>query len=243
MSVVAEARAAVLPQDCIDLRAFVADAEAGVASSETGDAWFSTRRMATPPGGPVSVGALVLSGEGHVDALPGDEFVFVVDGTLTIGDLTLGRDASAMLPGGIGFDWRAAAGTQVVVMRCTGGTPGASAPVAIDLSPTRVPSNPPAAELLLSDAPQCHNHTDYKSASGEFSAGTWASTPYHRRNNLYPHCELMHLMEGSVTFEDAAGTAHRFVAGDLFVVLRGARCSWLSEEDVVKVWAIYRPVE
>ncbi|KQM66766.1 MULTISPECIES: cupin domain-containing protein [unclassified Sphingomonas] len=240
---VAERPVAVLPQDCIDLRAFVADPEAGVRSTEAGDPWFSARRMVTAPGGPVAIGALALSGSGQVDTLPGDEFVFVVDGTLTIGDLTLGRDRSAMLPGGISFAWAAAADTQVVVMRVTGGMPGASAPVAIDLSPTRVPSNPPAAELLLSDAPQCHNHTDYKSSSGKFSAGTWASTPYHRRNNLYPHCELMHLMEGSVTFEDAAGTAHRFVADDLFVVLRGARCSWLSEEDVVKVWAIYRPVE
>jgi uncharacterized cupin superfamily protein len=58
----------------------------------------------------------------------------------------------------------------------------------------------------------------------------------------YPHYELMHLLEGSVTFVDETGRTATFSRGDIFLVEQGARCSWESREQVAKVYAIYRPV-
>jgi uncharacterized cupin superfamily protein len=112
--------------------------------------------------------------------------------------------------------------------------------VPIDTAAPLEPSNPPLAELLVGPTPSCRNHTDYSSASGEFVCGTWDSTPYHRRPMTYRHIELMHLLEGAVTFRDASGSA-TFSKGDIFLAARGAQCAWLSEVHVKKVYAIHRP--
>jgi uncharacterized cupin superfamily protein len=57
----------------------------------------------------------------------------------------------------------------------------------------------------------------------------------------YRHYELMHLLDGAVTFVDEAGRTATFTAGDIFLVEQGAECSWESKTFVKKVYAIYRP--
>jgi uncharacterized cupin superfamily protein len=57
---------------------------------------------------------------------------------------------------------------------------------------------------------------------------------------LYRHIELMHLLEGSETFEDDAGSV-TFGTGDVFLAMRGAECAWISHVPVKKVYAIHRP--
>jgi uncharacterized cupin superfamily protein len=58
---------------------------------------------------------------------------------------------------------------------------------------------------------------------------------------LFRHYELMHLLEGSVTFVDETGRSGTFSRGDIFIIEQNARCSWESREKVAKVYAIYRP--
>ncbi|VWB24450.1 cupin [Burkholderia latens] len=113
--------------------------------------------------------------------------------------------------------------------------------VPIDGAPQLAPSGAPLAELLLTPTPQCRNQTDYRSADGQFTCGTWDSTPYHRTAMLYHHYELMYLLEGSVTFVDEAGRRATFSRGDIFLVEQGAKCSWESLGHVAKVYAIFRP--
>ncbi|MBP7338304.1 MAG: DUF861 domain-containing protein [Niveispirillum sp.] len=72
-------------------------------------------------------------------------------------------------------------------------------------------------------------------------AGTWDSTPYHRRAMRYRHFELMLLLQGSVTFVDGTGREGTFRKGDIFLVEQGADCSWESREQVAKIYAIHRP--
>ncbi|MEH3101404.1 cupin domain-containing protein [Sphingomonas adhaesiva] len=233
--------AAAMPAFVHDLRAFAADPAAGEATRETGDAWFAARRV-LPYDGPVAVSVMTLEGSGEV-TLGFDEFVFVIAGTLTIAaDTTreIAADTGAMLPQGLAFGWTAAAGTQAAVVRYLGAGGGADHVVPIDLGATLNPSNPPAADVLTSDVPSCRSHTDYVTPNGEFMCGVWDSTPYARRAIDYRHAELMHLLAGSVTFEDDHGNAATFRRGDLFVMLPGARCSWLSTEDCAKLWVIYR---
>ena len=131
-------------------------------------------------------------------------------------------------------------GTRVIVMSCAG-TPGALQLLPIDETAPLEPSGAPLAELLVGPTPSCRNHTDYRSDNGEFVCGTWDSTPYHRSTMPYRHYELMHLLDGAVTFEDGAGRSGTFHKGDVFLVEQGADCSWLSEVHVKKVYAIYRP--
>ena len=231
----------------IDLRGFAAVSRLSSTKGDAaGDAYRRARRYLDLPDGPVSVGVLTLDRtEGKVDRLEGDEFIIVLTGELTIetddARLTLTPDRSAVIPAGRRFAWRAAAGTSVLFMTYATTAANAAAPLAIDETGPLAPSNPPLAELLVGPTPQCRNRTDYRSVDGEFMCGVWDSTPYHRLPMPYRHYELMHLLAGAVTFEDVAGRRATFSQGDIFLVEQGAECSWLSETDVAKVFAIYRP--
>lgn len=221
----------------VDLRAFADMAEAPA----TGD--YATARAALPlADGPCSVDLVALDGgAGSVAGLPGDEFVIVVEGSLRIGTTLLAAGRSAVIPAGVAFDWEAAPATRALAMRHAIDTPAADAVVPIDEDAELAPSNPPLAALLVGPTPSCRNHTDYLSSDGVFICGTWDSTPYHRVAMRYRHHELMHLLEGSVTFVDEAGTSGTFSTGDIFLVEHGAECSWDSREQVKKVYAIWRP--
>ena len=147
---------------------------------------------------------------------------------------------SALLSSGLGFAWRAAAGTVAVIVACPSASGTAAGVVPIDEAAPLQALNPPLAELLVGPTPSCRNHTDYRSASGEFVCGTWDSTPYHRRAMPYRHIELMHLLEGAVTFEDDTASA-TYSKGDIVLAARGAHVAWISEVHVKKVYATHRP--
>ncbi|GAA0337514.1 hypothetical protein GCM10009087_54930 [Sphingomonas oligophenolica] len=226
----------------VDLRAFAT--AASIPSDDGADAWLSARAELELPAGPVQVAALALTGEGRIERLAADEFVIVLEGTVSFESegarLTAAAGRSVVLPSGLSFTWSAAMGTRAIVMRCTG-APGALQLLPIDEAALLEPSGAPLAALLVGPTPSCRNHTDYRSDNGEFVCGTWDSTPYHRRAMPYRHYELMHLLDGAVTFEDGAGRIGTFHEGDIFLVEQGAECSWLSETHVKKVYAIYRP--
>lgn len=215
-----------------DLRAFAADAP-------TGGLLDGGIRLPMADG-PVEIVAVRPQGAGRIAAMPVDLFVILLAGSLTLNDTTLMPGQSIVLPTGCTVDWRAGDDALVVTMACTGAA-GADAPVAIDHAVPLAPSGTPLAELLVGPTPVCRNHTDYRSASGEFLCGTWDSTPYHRLPMRYRHHELMHLLAGSVTFVDDAGRSATFATGDVFVIEQDATCSWDSRVDVKKVYAIHRP--
>ncbi|WP_343526184.1 cupin domain-containing protein [Sphingomonas sp.] len=201
-------------------------------------------RTALPlPPGPVSVEAIRLAAGSGTASSAADEFVIVLAGRLTLNGLVLSPGESAVVPGNVATAWQAEAGTLALAMRCASGPAGADNIVAIDEGAELAPSGAPLAALLVGETPSCRNHTDYRSANGEFLCGTWDSTPYHRLPMRYRHYELMHLLEGTVSFRDEAGRTGTFTQGDVFLVEQGAECSWLSTTQVKKVYAIYRPAE
>lgn len=183
-------------------------------------------------------------GEGRVAGLRADEFVVVLSGELrfeSAGKSTgVPQGRSIVLPSGSSFAWSAPAGTLAVIVACPAKSGTADAFVPIDETAPLQPSNPPLAELLVGPTPSCRNHSDYRSESGEFICGTWDSTPYHRRPMLFRHIELMHLLEGTVTFQDASGST-TFTKGDTLLAARGAQCAWISEVPVKKVYATHKP--
>ena len=221
----------------IDLRAYAADAPA------TGD-WLAGRAIPAFADAAAAVAAIAPVGEGRVAALRADEFVVLLSGELTLetsrGTSVVKPGQSLVLPAALAFGWRAAAGTVAVIVACPSTSGTVSHLERIDEAAPLQPSNPPLAELLVGPTPSCRNHTDYRSASGEFVCGTWDSTPYHRRPMLFRHIELMHLLEGTVTFEDASGSV-TFSRGDILLAARGAQCAWISAVHVKKVYATQRP--
>lgn len=221
----------------IDLRAYAADV------APTRD-WLAGRAAPAFADDAAVVAAIAPVGEGRVPALPADEFVIVISGGLTLetarGTTAVKAGRSVVLPLGLGFRWRAAVGTSAVIVACPGASGTAPDLVPIDETAALETSKPPLAELLVGPTPSCRNHTDYLAVNGEFVCGTWDSTPYHRRSMPYRHIELMHLLDGAVTFEDASGSV-TFSRGDIFLAARGAQCAWISEVHVKKVYAIHRP--
>src|SRR5512146_2320324 len=217
----------------IDLRSYA-------ARTKPAADWLSDRMAPAFADADAAVTAIAPLGHGGVSSLPADEFLTVLSGTLSIrsegGTILVPADRSAVLPAGTSFEWTASSNTVVIIVACPGASGAAAGVVPIDENAPLEPSNPPLAELLVGPTPSCRNHSDYRSANGEFVCGTWDATPYHRRAMTYRHIELMHLLEGSVTLEDAAGSV-TFSRGDVFLVARGAECAWISTVPVKNVYA------
>lgn len=242
------AAVAVNPASFVDLRQFAKDKRLGIPLTAVAgdDRFLSSRRVLDWAPSPVTAGIIELgAGRGVVQALPADEFIIVCEGALTLTQQgrpqRLEQGNSVVLPQGAAFSWSAEAPVSLIFMRYNASQPGDHKIVPISEVPPLAPSNPPLAELLLSPVPACRSYADYRSADAKFSCGTWDSTPYHRSAMYYPHCELMYLLEGSVTFVDEAGRSGTFSKGDIFLVEQTARCSWESRNNVAKVFAIYRP--
>jgi uncharacterized cupin superfamily protein len=178
--------------------------------------------------------------------LPGDEFVLVLSGALHFlqkgRELQIGAGEAAVVVRDHLFEWAADEPAELIVMRCTAGR-SADVPVVIDTSAPLSPSNPPLAELLVGPTPSCRNHSDFRSATGEFVCGTWDSTPYHRRLMEFRHFELMRLLEGEVTFTDPHGTSRTFGVGDVVLFVQGGAASWESRSRVKKIYSTYRPAQ
>lgn len=214
-----------------------------------GSEFLERRRWVDLPPGPISVAAVTVGAGGEQQVvLPGEEFMLVRSGTLVLrqagAEIALAAGEQALLLRGLPLSWSSAEGAQLVVLRCTAGAaPAIAQPVKIDTGATLAPSNPPLAELLVGPTPQCRSHASYRSAPGEFVCGTWDSTPYHRLPMTFQHFELMHLLQGSVTFVDSDGTAGTFVTGDAVLFVRGGTVSWESREHVKKAYAWFKPAQ
>ena len=103
------------------------------------------------------------------------------------------------------------------------------------------PSTPPSANILHSPVPTQNTHEYFENATGEFTVGVWDTTGYHRKLIDFPRHELMHLLEGSVTFTDDKGGTQTFHAGDTFFVPLGTPNSWKSEGYLRKIYCIFQP--
>ena len=233
----------------VDLRKFAQEPARGIAVTAPAgeDGFLASRRILDWAPSPVTAGVITLgAGSGAVQSLPNDEFIIVHQGSLTLTQqgttLTLGPDQSAILKHGAAFTWSAQGPTSLIFTRYNKSRAGDGAIVPIRENPEMGPSaGGPAPDLLLTPTPVCRNHTDYKSDDGEFTCGTWDSTPYARRALYFRHMELMFLLEGSVTFVDETGRSGTFSKGDIFLIEQKASCTWESRENVAKLYVIYRP--
>lgn len=187
----------------------------------------------------------VAAGEGEHVEQAGDTWIFARDRTLALNTgsqtVMIEPGSSAVIAKGTAFRWHALKPVSVIGMRYLNAVDEGGGIRAIDNAAPLAPSNPPADDVLISERPACRSHNVFRSANGEFLCGTWDSTPYQRIPIFFRHSELMHLLEGEVTFTDAAGRAGTFRKGDTFIIEQGARCSWASFVHVAKIYAQFKP--
>ncbi|AIT82325.1 cupin domain-containing protein [Novosphingobium pentaromativorans] len=232
--------------DCptfIDLRAIAANLPA--TDKSTSDPFTSGAHLVALRSGPCEVGLIALAADrGETREDRGDTWIFVLEGAVTLADangaLELAVGESCAVARGTAFTWSCTASTKLLFMRYLDGAPGTPGITSIANDAELSASNPPAAELLLGETPSCRANTMFASTDEAFKCGVWDSTPYQRKPIFFHHCELMHLLEGSVTFVDAEGREATFAKGDTFIIEQGAECSWDSQVDVAKIYALWR---
>ena len=218
-----------------------------IADDGEGSSYLTGRRKLPLPDGPVTVESHILcTGGSGQTVLPGDEFVLILRGQMRFRqkgqEFQIGARDAAVFLANQPLEWSADETAELIIMRCTAGGSGQQ-PVKIDTSAALSPSNPPLADLLIGPTPACRSHSDYRSVTGEFSCGTWDSSPYHRRLMAFRHFELMRLLEGEVTFVDQNGSSGTFGAGDVVLFVQGGGASWESHSHVKKIFATFRPAQ
>ena len=178
-----------------------------------------------------------------------DEFIYVLEGEIIIvekdRETRVGPGEALVIPRGCHCRYRQ--DRHVRKFYVYHGDPSAQvAPsgrhaVKVDRSVALASSPPPPAGMLHSPVPRQWAHEFYQGETGEFTVGVWQTTGYHRKLIDFPRHELMHLLEGSVTFEDDKGGRRTFSAGDTFFVPLGAPNSWKSEGTLRKIYCIFQP--
>lgn len=232
--------------DCptfVDLRALLRSA---ATTSDSVDPFAAGTRKLPLRAGPCTLLAIAISaGSGSSAGLDADTWVLVDSGAVTLagpdGEVELGQGQSAVIARGTPFSWRTEAPAMLIGMGYAGGEAGQKGIVQIDNTAQLAPSNPPAAHLLLGETPSCRSANQFASKDETFKCGIWDSTPYQRTPIFFHHTELMHLLEGEVAFTDAAGRTATFAKGDTFIIEQGAECSWDSQVNVAKIYALFRP--
>jgi len=80
----------------------------------------------------------------------------------------------------------------------------------------------------------------YKAKSDpRVAAGVWASNEPGGKLRKTAFTEFIHILEGSVVFEDKAGKETTFKAGDSVVIPRGTEFAWKKSNDMKEYWVIF----
>ncbi|RVT92914.1 cupin domain-containing protein [Sphingomonas crocodyli] len=227
----------------IDLRAFAAQSREDSQELEGHD-FLADRRYVSLPDGPTALGLIELAaGTGTVASMPNDEFILVMDGEVQIRGIvafSLKTGESAVLPKNAAFSWDTSAPATIAFMCQASNETTAREPVKIDPTLPREASPPLREGLVIGEMPKAFRHIDFESNDGLFAAAAWNANGYARRPVTFDYFELMHLLEGSVSFVDRRGADHVFSKDDIFVVRKGGEVNWVSTVPVSKVAAICR---
>ncbi|OIN53227.1 cupin domain-containing protein [Pseudomonas costantinii] len=213
------------------------------AALNPSDPFGDSRDIAWQGSDGVSAGLVRFSGETLIEDFPHTETLVVHAGHVVLRSaeqtLELGVGASAVI--GRGTQLRVQASTDSRWAFCAVDLPD-SPPVpgltALDPRALLTPSAAPEPQILIGPTPQCRSLNLFDDDATELRVGIWDSTPYTRLGRPHKLHELMHLIEGSVTLQDATGIDVTINTGDTVFVAKGAPCAWSSAVYVRKVYAV-----
>jgi uncharacterized cupin superfamily protein len=180
---------------------------------------------------------------------PVTEFMLVLEGEVVIveetGETRIGSGESFIIPKGLRCRWTQPGKVKkfFVILDDSSGaaSPGPLKVIKVNPKVKLQPSTPPKADTLHSAVPTQHTYEYFEDATGQLTVGIWDTTGYHRKLINFARYELMHLLEGSVTFADDTGGSQTFKAGDTFFVPLGTPNSWKSEGYLRKIYCIFQP--
>jgi uncharacterized cupin superfamily protein len=180
---------------------------------------------------------------------PVNEFMVVLEGEVVIvtetGETGIGSGQSFVIPKGLYCRWTQTGKVKkfFVIFDDSSGAVNPEPLQVVKINPKvkLEPSTPPPTDMLLSPVPTQNAHEYFEDATGQFTIGVWDTTGYHRKLIDFPRHELMHLLEGSVTFTDNKGATQTFKKGDTFFVPLGTPNSWKSEGYLRKIYCIFLP--
>ncbi len=192
---------------------------------------------------------------GKLEPYPVNEFMFLLEGSVTIadadgGEVTINADEPFVIPKGLPCVWKQEGYVRkfFMIFPDAGGEapadpaahtvirPRAAGPAG-GLSRMDIPD----PSIFLGGVPTQNVHRYFADMTGQMTVGLWDSTPFERAVAPFPRCELMCILEGSVTLTDGEGTAHRLGAGEATYIPMGALSGWKSTEYVRKFFAIFQP--
>lgn len=180
---------------------------------------------------------------------PVNEYMLVLEGEVVIVEedrkVSIKAGESFIIPKGLRCRWTQPGHVKkffVIFDDASGLTnEGPLHTIKIDPQVKLEPSTPPSLSVLLSPVPVQHTHDYFTDVTGQLNIGVWDTTGYHRKLIDFPRHELMHILEGEVTFEDDQGRSQTFKAGDTFFVPLGTPNSWKSGDYLRKIFVIFQP--
>ena len=212
--------------------------------AQSGHAWFEDKALGLSAG--------IWEAEANISHwmnYPVTEFMLVLEGEVVIVEETretrIGSGESFIIPKGLRCCWtqtdRVKKFFVILDENSRAASPEPLQVIKIDPKVKLQPSTPPSQDILHSPVPTQHTHEYFEDATGQFTVGLWDTTGYHRKLIDFPGHELMHLLEGSVTFTDDKGGSQTFKAGDTFFVPLGTPNSWKSDVYLRNIYCIFQP--
>ena len=77
--------------------------------------------------------------------------------------------------------------------------------------------------------------------TGNMTVGMWQTSPFESEMQPFSVHEFAQIVEGEVTITDDEDRQHHFAAGDVVFVPKGTVCSWRSDGELKKFYAIVDP--
>lgn len=182
---------------------------------------------------------------------PVNEFMHVLEGSITVVEkggrsTTVKAGESFIIPKGLVCQWRQPEYVRkffVIFDDKSGAKPADPAKlhvIKIDTNAKLGPMDLPDTSMFVGPVPTQTVKGWFDDPTGQLTIGVWATTPFTRKVAPFPRYELMHLLEGAVTFTDGAGGSRTFKAGDTFLVPEGAPCAWSNSVPVRKIYVIFK---
>lgn len=187
--------------------------------------------------------------ESHWMTYPVNEWMLVLDGEVVIVEedrrTSVKAGQSFIIPKGLRCRWTQPGKVRkffVIFDDASGlANQGPLRTIKIDPNVALEPSPSPSEAVLLSPVPVQHTHEYFTDATGQLNIGIWDTTAYTRKLIDFPRHELMHLLDGSVTFTDDKGATRTFTAGDTFFVPLGTPNAWRCDGYLKKIFVIFQP--
>ena len=209
--------------------------------SSTGHRWFEDKALG------FSVGIWEARANlGRWMNWPVHEFMVILEGEVVMveedRETVIKAGESFFIPKGRRCIWNQPGYVKKFMVLCDDRASDHAQPVfKIDPKVKLQASTPPAESILLSPAPVQQAHEYFSNTTGELTVGVGETTGYHRKLVNFTRHELMHLLEGAVTFTDDKGQSQTFRAGDTFFVPLGTPNAWKSEGILRKIYCIFQP--